>query len=188
MYHPYLTGEKVYLRGIEREDLKGDYFQWPNDWEVTKFMFRGDRPSRMEILEDYYNHVIRSPTDIELIIVDKKSDKPIGVAGLHNINWIGRTAEYRIMIGDKSFWSKGYGTEVANLMLFYAFDRLNINRVWLGVNAEQKGGIQSYKNSGFKEEGVLRQEQYRNGRYYDIVRMSILREEYYSKHAKGKKD
>jgi len=184
MYHPYLIGEKVYLRGIEKEDLKGDYFQWSNDWEVTKYMFRGERPSRMEILEEYYNSVIRSPNDIELIIVDKKTDKPVGNAGLHSINWIGRAAEYRIMIGDKKSWNRGYGTEVAKLMLFYAFDRLNMNRVWLGVNAELEGGIRSYKKAGFKEEGTLRQEQYRNGRHYDIVRMSVLREEYYKQQTK----
>lgn len=179
MYHPYLIGENIYLRGIEKEDMKGPYFQWTNDWEVTHYMFRGDRPSRLELLEEYYSQVIRSSTDIELMVIDKKTEKPIGVTSLNSINWIGHTAEFRIMIGEKDFWSKGYGTEVARLMLFYAFDRLNMHRVWLGVNAGQKGGIESYKKAGFAQEGILRQAQYRNSRYYDIIQFGILREEYY---------
>jgi lysyl-tRNA synthetase class I len=38
--------------------------------------------------------------------------------------------------------------------------------------------VKSYEKSGFKIEGILRDEMYRNGRYYDMIRMSVLRPEY----------
>ncbi len=41
MYHPFIEGEKIYLRGLEKDDLKGNMFQWANDAEVTKYMFMG---------------------------------------------------------------------------------------------------------------------------------------------------
>jgi len=179
MYHPFIVGKKVYLRGLEKADLKGDYFQWANDSEVNQYMFMGTKPSCLENLEEEYDALRKSNTDIVFMIIDKKTDKAIGCTGLHRIEWIGRSTEYRIFIGDKDFWGKNYGSEVAKLMLQYGFDKLNMNKVWLGVNADNPAAVKSYDKAGFVREGVLRQEIYRNSTYYDAIRMSVLREEYY---------
>jgi RimJ/RimL family protein N-acetyltransferase len=122
---------------------------------------------------------MHSDKDIVFAIVDKKTNEHIGNAGLYTINWLYRSAEYRIIIGEKKYWNKGYGAEAAGLIIDYGFNKLNLNKVWLGVNTENKGAVRSYIKSGFKEEGILRDEIYRNGRYYDAVRMSILRREFY---------
>jgi ribosomal-protein-alanine N-acetyltransferase len=179
MYHPFIVGKKLYLRGLEKSDLSGDYFQWANDSDVTRYMFMGSRPNNLENLEEEYESLRKSNTDIALLIVDKKTDKVIGTTGFYRIDWIGRTAEYRIVIGGKEFWGRGHGTETAKLMLCYGFEKLNLNKVWLGVNVENPVAIKSYENAGFIREGVLRQEIYRNSKYYDAIRMSVLREEYY---------
>jgi RimJ/RimL family protein N-acetyltransferase len=181
MKHPFIVGKKLYLRGLERADLAKNMFQWANDAEVTHYMFMGAKPNTMEALEGEFEALIKSEKDVVFAIVDKKTDTHIGNAGLYAINWISRSAEYRIIIGEKNFWSKGYGQETANLILRYGFDKLNLNKVWLGVNASNKAGAACYKGSGFREEGVLRQEIYRNGRYYDAIRMSVLRKEFYGK-------
>ncbi|MCX8175513.1 MAG: GNAT family N-acetyltransferase [Candidatus Micrarchaeota archaeon] len=186
MYHPFIVGEKVYLRGLEKKDLEGPYFQWANDPEVTKYMFMGLKPNYLELLLEEYEKSIRSNNEVVFLVVDKKTDKPIGSTGLYMINWNARSAEYRIVIGEKQYWGRGYGTEVAKLILAYAFDKLNLNKIWLGVNADNLLAVKSYENAGFVYEGKLRQEIYRNGRYYDAVRMSILREEYYSREKRRK--
>jgi RimJ/RimL family protein N-acetyltransferase len=89
-----------------------------------------------------------------------------------------RTAEFRIFLGNKAYWTRGIGTECTKLMVVYGFEKLNLNRIWLGVNADNIGGVRAYEKAGFIKEGILRQEQYRNFRYYDVVRMSVLRSEY----------
>lgn len=184
MYHSFIVGKKVYLRGLEKKDLSGDYFQWTNDAEVTYFMFSGATPNYLENLEEEYDRVRKSNNEIVLLVVDKKTDKPIGCTGLYMINWISRSAEYRIIVGEKDFWDKSYGAEIGDLMLQYAFDKLNLNKIWLGVNAENIRAVKSYEKTGFVREGVLRKEIYRNSKYYDAVRMSILREEYCKKNRK----
>ena len=183
MYNPFIVGKKLYLRGLERSDLAKNMFQWANDPEVTHYMFMGSRPNSLELLEQDYDSMIRSQNDIVLAIIDKKTNTHIGNAGLHTINWISRSAEYRIIIGEKKFWNKGYAQETAKLLIQYGFQKLNLNKIWLGVNAENKAGVTSYEKSGFKREGVLRQEIYRNGKYYDAIRMSILRKEFDAKKA-----
>lgn len=185
MYHPFIVGEKIYLRGLEKSDLTGNMFQWANDAEVTHYMFMGAMPNAIEQLEKEHEELIKSPKDVVFAIIETKLDTHIGNVGLYSIEWIGRSAELRIIIGEKGFWGSGYGTEATKLTLTYGFEKLNLQSVHLGVNADHVGAIKAYENAGFVREGTLRQIIYRNGRYYDAIRMSILREEYYSHH-KGK--
>jgi RimJ/RimL family protein N-acetyltransferase len=112
------------------------------------------------------------------MVCDKEQEVFIGTTGLYSINWIMRAAEFRVFIGNKAFWNRGIGTECTKLMVVYGLEKLNLNRIWLGVNADNLGGVHAYEKAGFVREGVLRQEQYRNFRYYDVIRMSILRTEY----------
>jgi ribosomal-protein-alanine N-acetyltransferase len=184
MYHPFIEGEKIYLRGLEKRDLMGGMFQWANDCEVTYYMFMGAMPNILEELEKEYEQLVKSTRDVVFAIIDKESDVHIGNVGLYSIQWIGRSAELRIVIGEKEFWGRGYGTEATKLTVDYGFDKLNLNSIYLGVNAEHSGAIRAYESAGFIREGTMRQYIYRNGRYYDAIRMSILREEYYS--LKGK--
>ena len=184
MHHPYITGKRIYLRGVEKKDLQGNMFQWANDQEGTHFLFMGSRPNTLENLEAEYETLSKSANDIVFAVADKKSDAHIGSTGLYVINWISRTAEYRVFIGEKKYWNKGVGQEIAQLVLRYGFDKLNLNKIWLGVNADHTLGVHSYCSSGFKKEGVLREEIYRNGRYYDAVRMSMLRKEFYDCYGK----
>jgi ribosomal-protein-alanine N-acetyltransferase len=181
MKTPFIVGEKIYLRGLEKKDLADNLFNWSNDSEVTYYMYTGLKPSNLDMLEKEYDQLVHSDKDVVMAIVDKKTDAHIGNAGLYSINWLYRSAEFRIIIGEKKFWGKGYGTEATKLVIDYGFDKLNLNKLWLGVNADNAAAVKSYRNAGFVEEGVLRQEIYRNSKYYDAVRMSILREEFYGK-------
>lgn len=177
MKMPFIIGSSIYLRGLEKEDLVR-LAEWINDSEVTHYLFMGATPARLELLEENWEKEIRNPNEVVFGIVDKKTDKLIGWGGLHTINWISRAAEYRVFLGDKRYWNKGVGTQAGKLIIKYAFEKLNLNKVWLGVNAAHKGAVGCYEKMGLTKEGVLRQEIFRNNQYYDAVRMSILRKEY----------
>jgi len=178
MNHEFLTGQKLYLRGLEKADLTGNMFQWHNDAEVTKYMIAGAVPNTLSVLEAEYEQLTASPNDVVFAIMDQASDTHIGNIGLYNIRWLVRAAELRIIIGEKTYWGKGYGLEATRLTVGYAFDRLNLNKVFLGVNAAHQAALNCYQRAGFVWEGALRQEIFRNGVYYDAARLSILRHEY----------
>jgi RimJ/RimL family protein N-acetyltransferase len=129
-------------------------------------------------MDGEYEKTLKSTTDVELAIIDKRTDAHIGITGIHSINWIARSGEFRILIGEKEYWGKGYGTETTQLMVAYGFEILNLRKVWLGINSEHAAGIRAYEKAGFVREGDLRDEIYRNSRYYNVVRMSILKNEY----------
>ncbi|MBK8505406.1 MAG: GNAT family N-acetyltransferase [Saprospiraceae bacterium] len=178
MGRPFITGVRTNLRGLYKEDLQTHMFDWTDDHEVTRYLFRGLFPNNLEQAETAYDQMINSEKEVELAIVDKDNDRLIGIAGLHSINWIARTAEFRILIGEKDYWGKGIGTEVTQMMCAYGFLKLNLSKIWLGVTKANEGALQTYVKSGFAFEGELRNEVYRNGKYYNVVRMSMLREEF----------
>lgn len=179
MKAPFIIGKNVYLKGMEKGDLP-NLVKWINDSEMTHYLFMGDRPAHLELLAEQWEKDIRNPNEIVFAVVEKKKDKMIGWGGLYSINWISRSAEYRVFIGNKNCRDKGIGTEVNRIIIKYGFEKLNLNKVWLGVNTSHKAAVRSYEKAGFVKEGVLRQEIFRNNQYYDAVRMSILRNEYES--------
>ena len=178
MKNPFLIGKKLYLRALETTDLDGEYFQWLNDEEVTRYMESGMFPNSKESMESFLKLAQNSHLNVVLAIMDKKTDKHIGNIRLGPINWIHRTSNFGIMIGNKKFWGKGYGTEATGLIIQYAFNRLNLQKINLGVVETQKAGVAAYQKAGFKIEGKARRNFYLNGKYLDSIYMGLLRDEY----------
>ena len=102
----------------------------------------------------------------------------IGSTSLFAFNWRNRSAEYGIMIGDKSVWNQGYGTEITELMLSHAFNALNLHRLMLRVFANNPRAIRTYEKAGFVHEGTLRENEFMDGVYIDTHLMSVLRPEW----------
>ena len=174
----YKTGELVGLRGFVRDDLKV-YKNWLDNSGVTHYMEMGSRPTTEYILEQTYKEATESNENIVMTIVDKESNKAIGTTGLYIINWPGRRAQFRIMIGEPDYFNKGYGTEATKLVVDYGFNRLNMETIYLGANEDNKAAIKSYEKSGFVHEGIQRNFIYNNGKYYNAVMMSIIRSDFY---------
>jgi RimJ/RimL family protein N-acetyltransferase len=176
MENPFLIGERTYLRPLERADA-ATVMPWFNDPEVTRNLGRF-RPMNLPAQEAFIDKIREWEHDLVLAIVAREGDTLIGCTGLHNVNCQSRVAMLGICIGEKSEWNKGHGTEATALLCGWGFETLNLNRIWLTVNARNEGAIRCYEKVGFRREGLLRQELYREGRYWDAVFMAILREEW----------
>ena len=166
------------MRSVSKDDFGDTLVGWINDQDVTRYLTRGNMPGHPAALQQEYLELINSTVDLQLAICLKHNSQYVGIAGLHSLDWVARSGEFRILIGEKNAWGQGAGTEAAQLITAYAFETLNLNKVWLGVNASNERAFKSYEKAGYVNEGKLRQEVFRNGRYYDVYRMSILRPEY----------
>jgi len=85
---------------------------------------------------------------------------------------------FGLMIGEKKFWGRGIGKEATRLVVEYGFQRLNLNRIGLGVLAAHEAAIRCYQAVGFKTEGRFREEMFSDGTYQDRLWMGMLRSEY----------
>ena len=81
----------------------------------------------------------------------------------------------RVLIGDKKFRGQGIGSEMVNLLIDYAFNHLNMRKVYCEVFADNTNALHLYKKSGFLVEGTLKSHIYKNGQYKDIVIFAKIR-------------
>jgi RimJ/RimL family protein N-acetyltransferase len=174
--NPFLIGTKVYLRPLEREDAPV-LVPWFNDPEVTRTL-RRYLPLALREEQDFIEKLGQNEHNLAVGIALCDSDWLIGGTGFHDMDLRNRHASFGILIGEKTEWGKGYGTEATFLMVRYAFETLNLNRVWLHVYEYNPKAIRTYEKVGFRREGVLRQDCYREGRYWNTIVMAILREEW----------
>ena len=171
MKNPFLIGKTIYLRPMELDDAP-ILQAWLNDPDVRRTLRIHQPLNRLQEEEFLRNHV-QSETEFRVGIVTKSDDRLIGSFGLTLGPVKDRKATFGIMIGAKEEWDKGYGSEATCMMLAHAFESLNLNRVALDVYEFNPRAIKTYERAGFKRKAL-----YREGRYWDIILMAILREEW----------
>ena len=183
MKNPFIVGDRLYLRPAEMEDIE-PFILWLNDQEVRRFLSRTSPLNKVRE-KDFIEGLYKDDREIVLGIVLKENDQLIGNMALHRISLPFRHACLGIVIGDKSCWSKGYGTEALNLMLGYGFDQLNLHRIFLTVLSFNARAIRAYEKVGFRREGVFREHMYRDGKYHDVYYMGILEDEWRERNGTG---
>ena len=176
MKNPFIIGEKIYLRAPEEgdEEVIATTENHPQARETLFYAL----PMSVDSIREKWIKFNDDPNTIVLMICNKNPDKPIGITAFHRIDWVSRMAIFYIAIADSENRSKGLGSEVTRLIMDYAFNTLNLNRVQLHVAVENKKAIAVYKKNGFEIEGTLRQAMYREGKYHDFYVMGLLKDDY----------
>lgn len=175
-----LIGKKCILRGLELSDADVLH-KLMNNWEVLQFLTYFKPLSKEDVIEmiRLAMQQMKNLKSITFAIVDKEDQTLIGVTSLHNIDWKNRHAEFGIVIWNPNYWDKGIGTDVARVLLHYAFSELNFHRIEIRLLEYNKRIIRLSEKLGFKLEGILRDYLWRNGRWYNLMIMSILDNEFY---------
>ncbi|WP_132744690.1 GNAT family N-acetyltransferase [Scopulibacillus darangshiensis] len=89
-------------------------------------------------------------------------------------NWL----EAGIVIYDTRYWNGGYGTEAMTLWVGHLFTTMPLVRVGITTWSGNKRMMRTAEKIGMQLEGRLRKCRYYNGKYYDSIRMGMLREEW----------
>lgn len=174
-----IISETVRLRAIERQDLPL-FVAWLNDPEVRQHLLVNIPLSQAQ--EDgWFDRMLARPLEEQPLGIEVRTPEGwrlVGNCSFFDLDWRNRCCEIGIFIGDKEYWSRGYGTQVMRLMLKYGFNTLNLNRVYLRVYESNPRGIKCYEKAGFRHEGRLRQAIFQDGRYIDLLMMSVIRSEW----------
>ena len=182
-YFKKLEGKRIYLSPMNVEDVE-IFTEWMNDFYITDYIGRSYQTITLQE-EKAYLEKDENNKNI-FAIIDTSSNEIIGTIGLNKVDSINRTATLGIFIGDRNYWSKGYGTEAIQLILDFGFNYLNLNNIDLAVMEFNERAIKCYKKCGFKEIGRRRKCKFLNGKYYDSILMDILVEEFTESHIKNK--
>ena len=173
---------RVYLRQIEKKDIKEGWLNWIDDSGALDNLF-ATFPVNEKDLKNYFN-LQKLPNSIMFAICLKENDKYIGNARLGNIDWINKCSTYGRLIGAEEYKNKGLGSEALILLLKYGFKTLGLNRIASSALATNIISIKSNIKIGMKKEGILRQASFKNGKYIDRVQLSMLSKDFFKKYGK----
>ncbi len=172
-----IEGTLVKLRPREMSDLDNVH-RWVNDAEVMRHYAR--YPMSLAAEEaSLREHDVKPNTFVDVrFAIETKDGVHVGRVNLYDGDAEARTARLAILIGDKAYWSRGYGTDAIRTLLGFAFAEMNLRRVDLTVDAENGRGIACYRKCGFVEEVRMRRGIYARGTYKDQLVMGVLRDEF----------
>lgn len=170
----FLESERLYLRGITPDDISEKYLSWLNDQETSLQNSHALFPYSLENLKSYVNSVYTNKNIIVLAIIDKETNTHIGNISLQGINWINRSAEYAILLGDKNYWRKGIAYEASKLIIDHGFNNLNLHRIHCGTTSENYGMQKLAQKLNMQQEGVRKEAFYKHGKYMDIIEYGLL--------------
>ena len=175
----FLVGKRIILRPPEERDIEL-FIKWFNDPDVRQFVttsfpvFLQDEKEWLEKIRKEKDHSV-------VLVIETKEGIPIGTIGLHQINWIDRTATTGAVIGNKKYWSRGYGSEAKLLLLEYAFNTLNLRKICSSVFGFNKRSQAYNLKCGYHVEGRKKAQRFRNGKYHDEILMAIFKSDWKNK-------
>jgi len=175
--------ERFYIRPLIPDDARNlNYQKWFYDQEVCAYNSHGNFLYTESQINDFIAR-IESGKDILWAVIAKPSGKStpdihIGNITLQDISWINRTAEFACIFGEKEYWMTGCATEAIKILFHHGFDKLNLNRIWLGTAKTNIAMNQIAIKLGMVSEGYLRDHVFLEGKYVGIIQYGILRNEW----------
>ena len=170
---------RIYLRAFEPEDYHITH-KWRQDKEITELL-GGNHFFVSKEREKQW--VASKATDdknsIYLAICLLSTDEMIGYVSLVNIDLRNSKADIGgILIGDKKLWRRGYSKEAYIELISYIFNEYPINKVSNYCLEEHEDTKKTKESLGYRQDGEMRDDIYKNGEYKNLLVFSILREEF----------
>ena len=145
------SGPRVSLGKIELVDIS-NYLNWLSDPEVNKYLEVRHQNYSKSTLTQWISAQQDSNDSKIFSIIDDLNQTPIGTLRIYGINLRYKTCDVGLMIGDKNYWGKGYGTETIRQACTYLKES-GFRKVHAGAYSANIGSIKSFLNNDFSTEG-----------------------------------
>ena len=178
-FDTFILGKKINLVTLsEQTAMNTNWSSWYNDEETTLNMQQHYFPNTKEMQIEYYQNQIRNnPKKLQLGIYHKNDNLLIGVISLSDINYINRTAEFAVIIGEKNYRNLNNFVEASKLIIKHGFESLNLNRIYGGSTSKEIDSM-FCKILGFSSEGISKKSVFKHNKYVDIYNHALLKETY----------
>ena len=172
-----LVGSKISLIPFKKESISERYIGWLNDPEVNRFLEVRFVHQTYETVLAYVSSFYGDAEKYMWGVYPNNTDNLIGTATLSNIVRHHGSGIIGLMIGEKEYWGKGYGTEIIKLVVDYAFKKLSLHKVTAGAVAANKSSIKAFQKASFEIEGRAKSHLHLDGKYYDAVYLGRIKED-----------
>lgn len=180
-----LIGKSVNLRALSESDLPR-LQHWRNNEEFRKF-FREFKELTLQHQKNWFERfVVNDDRTLMFGIEDSTTGELLGVCGLCYINYIHRYADLSLYIGKDNIYidpeEGGFAWDTMQLLCEYAFDRLNLHKIWCEIYEFDEKKHKLFENFGLHRDGVLRDNYFYDGKYQNSHIFSILDHEWRDKY------
>lgn len=179
MEHPMSELRVVFIKGWRTDLCPVEDTEVPqltfgvNDPDTRLYMGNVFPLTKKEEVEWQLNLAKRKPNNVVLVM--RVDGGVIGTIGLHNIDWIARTAFTGTMIWSADHRGKGYATEAKMLLLDYAFNTLNLRKIYSEVLGANEASLKYAAKCGYEEEARLPKHYFREGKYHVKVILAVYK-------------
>ena len=177
MTFPYRQSERIYLRAPHIDDLQRN-LRWFNDPAINRYLQSGRFPVGEKQQREWHDKQGTDEKHVVFSICLADNDVHIGNCGLYDISLPDRHATIGILIGERTQHNKGYGGEALRLVIDYAFNCLNLERLTLTMLDTNEPAKVCYRRLGFVDEGRMRANRFRDGQWVDELVMGLLKSEW----------
>ncbi len=178
---PVLTTERLILSRPVEGDMQHIIHYLDSDKVYSENTANMPYPYKEADAEFLIHEVVdkgfENETDFVFAIRNKENGLIMGLIGIHHWDKANQKAEIGYWLG-KEFWNKGYVTEAMTEVLAFGFKVLNLNKMFANFFPHNPASGRVMEKSGMRQEAVLKQEIYKNGKFLDFVRYSILKEDF----------
>ena len=175
----FIVGKTIALRAINRKDVTNtNWYGWFNDEETTKNLQKHYFPNSVEKQMQFYESLINDKSKLQLMIIDKETPELVlGIVSVQKIDLINRNADISLVIGEEGARDLKRAHEVMSLMIKHSFETLNLHKVTVGyIESLKYWGIFLMKRFGFEQEGELKEQMYKKGKYHNIILLGLTRD------------
>lgn len=165
-----IIGKKIHLRPIIQDDLI-HLNKWKNDENIYKYLGGGFMPTSITQQSKWLESLIDTTGNNKRFIICNSDSHPIGMIGLYSINWIHRSCEIGLFLGEKSEQGKGYAQEACTLLENFAKNYVNLRKIKLNVVKHNEKASNFWLRLNYKEVGILKEERFIDGEYRDLIIM-----------------
>ncbi len=160
------------LRTKRPEDSAADY-AWRTDPELAALDATTPLAVTFREYERYYRDDLDFPSPWSVrLAIDTLDGQHIGNCMYYDIDPDRKDAEVGIMVGDRQFWGKGYGTDAMRTLIGHIFSDIPIDRLYLHTLVDNDRARQAFAKSGMRPIGQIRREG------YEFLKMEITRAEW----------
>lgn len=154
------------------------FVRWYQDAEIAEMLRHDLTPLHPVRARGYFDSIIlpASARGTCWAIHVHQTGRLIGSTAVTDVDERAGTSMFRLVIGEKSTWGQGYGTEATGLVLDEAFETLGLVRVNLEVFTHNPRAYRTYEKSGFTRTGQHEEWVASMQRWINIVEMSIDRD------------
>ena len=164
-----VRGKSVVLREKHLEDADDDY-AWRTDQELARLDATRPLSMSLEAFKRYAREeIVYAAASSKRLAIDTLDGRHIGNCMYYDIDRRRGQAELGIMIGDRDYWGRGYGSDAVDLLLAHLFTTTDLSRVYLHTLDWNHRARRGFAKSGFQEVRNVR----RSG--MDFIMMEVLR-------------